>query len=72
MNSLRLGHAKCFKMHVGKNAACCPVLKVQDKEMLTSKREKYLGNMLTNDCKINSNIDEGYNKGIGIINQIIC
>jgi hypothetical protein len=57
MKSLRLGHAKCFKMHVGKNAACCPVLKVQDKEMLTSKREKYLGDILTNDCKINSNID---------------
>ena len=58
-------------MHVGKNAACCPVLKVQDKEMLTSKREKYLGDILTNDCKINSNIDERYNKGIGIVNQII-
>jgi hypothetical protein len=29
MKSLRSGHAKCFKMHVGKNAAFCPVLKVQ-------------------------------------------
>ena len=70
MKSLRLGHSKCFKMHVGKNASCCPTLKVQDKLMLTSNRERYLGDILTTDCKINSNIEERYNKGIGIVNQI--
>ena len=71
MKNLRLGHGKCFKMHVGKNTCCCPILKVQDKNMLTSSREKYLGDIITSDCKINSNIEERYNKGMGIANQII-
>ena len=71
MKNLRLGHSKCFKMHVGKNKSCCPILKVQDKLMLTSNREKYLGDILSSDCKINSSIEERYNKGIGISNQII-
>ena len=39
--------------------------------MLTSNREKYLGDIITSDCKINSNVEERYNKGIGIANQII-
>ena len=47
------------------------MLKVQEKPMLTSNREKYLGEMKTSDCKINSNIEARYNKGIGISNQLI-
>ena len=39
--------------------------------MLTSSREKYLGDFLTTDCKIDSNIEERYNKGIGICNHIV-
>jgi hypothetical protein len=52
MKNLRLGHNKCFKMHVGKNDSCCPMLKVQEKPMLTSNRAKYLGDLITSDCKI--------------------
>ena len=47
------------------------MLKVQEKPMLTSNREKYLGDLITSDCKINYNIEERYNKGIGVSNQII-
>ena len=71
LKNLRLGHSKCFKMHVGKNTNCCPDLKIQDKMMLTSNREKYLGDIISTDCKINENILERYNKGIGICNKII-
>ena len=39
--------------------------------MLSSSREKYLGDILTSDCKINSNIEERVNKGMGIVNQIV-
>jgi hypothetical protein len=39
--------------------------------MLTSSREKYLGDIITSDCKKNSNIEEIYNKGMGIEHQII-
>ena len=71
MKNLRLGQSKCFKMHVGRNKSCCPMLKVQEKDMLTSNREKYLGDIISSDCKINANVEERYNKGIGIANQIL-
>ena len=71
LKNLRLGKSKCFKMHVGKNESNCPNLKVHEEDMLTSKREKYLGDIISSDCKINLNIEERYNKGIGIANQII-
>ena len=71
MKNLRLGQNKCFKMHVGRNKGCCPILKVQEKDMLTSNREKYLGDIISSDCKIIANVEERYNKGIGIANQII-
>jgi hypothetical protein len=58
-------------MHMGKNASCCPILKVEDKDMLNSSREKYLSDILTSDCKINFNIEERVNKGMGIVNQIV-
>ena len=38
--------------------------------MLTSNNEKYLGDILTTDGKINQNIEERHNKGIGIVNTI--
>ena len=71
MKNLRLGHSKCFQMHIGKDKTCCPVLQVRDEIMLTSEREKYLGDIISSSCKINDNIDERYNKGIGIANKII-
>ena len=59
-------------MHVGKQKDnCCPELKIENEEMLSSSKEKYLGDVLTTDLKINSNIEERYNKGIGIVNQIL-
>jgi hypothetical protein len=58
-------------MHVGRNKGCCPILKVQEKGMLTSNREKYLGDIISSDCKIIANVVERYNKGIGTANQII-
>ena len=39
--------------------------------MLTSDREKYLGDILTTDGRIDQNIIDGYNKGMGKTNEII-
>ena len=39
--------------------------------MLSSSKEKYLGDVLTSDGRINFNIEERYKKGIGIVNQIL-
>ena len=64
--------AACFKMHVGKqNENCCPTLKIENEIMLSSNKEKYLGDILTSDGRVNSDIEERYNKGIGIVNQIL-
>ena len=44
---------------------------VEDEPMFSSNKEKYVGDVLTTDRKINSNIEERYNKGVGIVNQIM-
>ena len=69
--NLQLGPDKCFKMYVGQQSDSCPTLKFGDEEMLSSHKEKYLGDILTTDGKIDYNIEERYNKGIGIVNTIL-
>ena len=68
---LELGHAKCFQMHVGKPSNVCSDLNVHGKQMLTTKSEKYLGDVLTSSGKIDENVLERYNKGCGIVNKIL-
>ena len=68
---LELGHTKCFKMHIGDENIACPKLKVQSEEMLTSNREKYLGDILVNNGKIDDNLKARHSKGVGIVNQIM-
>ena len=58
-------------MHVGKSDTNCPSLKVNNKEMKTTDREKYLGDIITNDAKIDENIQMRHDKGLGLVNQII-
>ena len=68
---LLLGHKKCFQMHIGKSTECCPVLKVHGKTMHTAKRERYLGDVLTSDCKIDSNVHDRVSRGMGHANEIL-
>ena len=68
---LRFGTKKCFKLHIGqKNKSTCPTLKVHDKVMESVERERYLGDILSKDSKINYNIQDRQNKGIRYVNQI--
>ena len=69
---LELSDSKCFKMHVGKNNINCPNLQVNNKDMITTTSERYLGDILTSDCKIDENVKMRHDKGLGIINQIMC
>ena len=69
-NKLHLNELKCFKMHVRKASECCPILKVDGNEMKSVDRERYLGDILTSDGKINNNIEERVNKGFGKVNDI--
>ena len=68
---IELGHSKCFQMHVGKITNTCPKLCVNGRQMQTTKKEKYLGDILTSTAKINENINERFKKGISIINEIM-
>ena len=58
-------------MHVGNERPECPALKVQSKHMLIISSEKYLGDILANDGKIEENLKARNSKGIGIKNQIM-
>jgi hypothetical protein len=60
---------KCHNMHIGKNKSCS-VLYVHDNKMKEVDSEKYLGDILSNDCSIDENIDEREKKGVGIVTQM--
>ena len=68
---LELGHRKCFKMHIGKDCTGCPSLNVNKKEMLTATNEKYLGQIISSNGRLDNNITDRFNKGLGIVNEII-
>ena len=69
---LMFGTKKCFKLHIGnKNKITCPTLKVHGKVMESVDKERYLGDILSSDTKINLNIQDRQNKGTGYVNQIM-
>ena len=68
---LELGHSKCFQMRIGNEKSNCPNLKVHSKDMLTANSERFLGDILSTDGKIEENLKKRQSKGIGIVNQII-
>ena len=69
---LNLSQKKCSLMHIGKNANNCKDLKVDGSYMKTSHKQTYLGDVLSSDGKIDHNITERYNKGIGVANQLLA
>ena len=68
---LELSDTKCVKMHLGNNKSACPKLKIHSNEMKSSDREKYLGNGITSNARMDDNIQMRHDKGIGIANQIL-
>ena len=70
---LELGQEKCFKIYVGKNSSnsICPDLNVHQNVMNTATSEKYLGDILASNGKIDQNIESRVNKGTGRINSIM-
>ena len=58
-------------MHFGKTSECWPSLNVHNNEMLITNSEKYLGEILSSNGRIENNILARYNKGIGIANEIL-
>ena len=69
---LMFGTKKCFKLHIAnKNKITCPTLKVHGKVMESVDKERYLGDILSSDTKINLNFQDRQNKGTGNVNQIM-
>ena len=68
---LELGQNKCFKMHIGNNASSCPTLMIDGQEMVSTNKEKYLGDIISSNAKIDENVLMRRDKGIGISNQIM-
>ena len=68
---LELGQKKGFQMHVGKPSPGCPSLSVHKNEMLTASHEKYLGQKISSNGRLDNDITDRYNKGLGIVNEIL-
>jgi hypothetical protein len=65
------GKSKCHKIHVGKNHATCPILKVHDTVMEDVSHDTYLGDIISGDGRNTRNIKKRVGKGLGIITQIV-
>ena len=68
---LELSDTKCFKMHLGKDTSNCSNLQVNNRPMMTTSSEKYLGDILSSDAKMEENIRMRHDKGMAAINQIM-
>ena len=47
LNKLKLAAKKCAKIHIGKKSSKCPIAKVHQEEMQSSKTETYTGDVIT-------------------------
>ena len=61
-NKLNLSEKKCNRIHIGKKVSKCPDLKVHENIMKTSNKEKYLGDIITHEGKIDATIEDRIKK----------
>ena len=71
MKKLRFNVSKCKKIHLGQKNLCCPQLHAHNQEMNESNCEKYVGDMISENCTIGSCINYRVSKGMGIIAEIM-
>ena len=71
---LELGQNKSHRIHIGsrKNKQICPKLKVHNKQMEDSTEERYVGDIITADGKIDSNIQSRKRRGFAISGDILA
>ena len=60
-----------YKIHVGRNHAMCPELKVHNTVMESVEYDSYLGDVISGDGKNTRTVKARIGKGIGIITQIM-
>ena len=69
---LELGPKKSHRLHFGKKKKECLNLKVHDKQMANTNKEKYVGDVITDDGKNDENIASRRAKAFGIAGDIIA
>ena len=69
--NLTLSENKCHNIHIGKNKERCNELKVHNKTMHESGKEKYLGEIIEKSGNQRATIKDRKSKGYGIVGQII-
>ena len=70
LNKLTLSADKCSKIHVGKKSMHCPQLKVHEKQMKDSQKEKYLGDILNDKGNIKDTIENRIAKAWSYVSEI--
>ena len=68
---LKLSEKKCFRIHIGEGHRNCPDLKVHDHVMKDAEKEKYLGDVIDKNGKIQATIENRKDKGQGIVASIL-
>ena len=56
-NNLNLAHKKCSKIHLGKKCKKCPNLFLHEDQMKESQAETYLGDVISEDGKLDATIN---------------
>ena len=72
---LTLSETKCHTIHIQRQQNRekeCVKLKVHNKEMLESNRQKYLGDIVDKSGKIKNTIEDRKSKGFGIVSDILA
>ena len=69
-NKLKLAAGKCSQVHIGKKVDQCSVLKVHEESMKESDSEKYLGDFIRTDGKIDSTINDRIRRAYSYLSEI--
>ena len=71
LKNLRLNKDKCHQIHIGKPNDLCPRLKVHDNEMIKVCKDKYLGDIISNNGNNDENIRSKISNGMGAMSNIM-
>ena len=71
MKKLELNEDKCHKMHLGAKRKTCPDTHVHGELIKEVDKDKYLGDVISKDGKLDKNINSRVGKLIGVSAQIM-
>ena len=69
-NKLTLAAGKCSRIHVGKKTGKCHKVMVHEENMKTSESEKYLGDFISSDGKLEATISDRIRRAYSYLAEI--